>query len=60
MADTNIDRTGPKTPPPGSIFPLAPELKSTPNAAGSAVVSEHLKTLGVQCVGCFPFLTLMA
>ena len=56
MADTNTDRTGPKTPPLGSTFPLAPELKSTPNAAGSAVVSEHL-ILDSRCAvrWMFPF-----
>ncbi|KAG0698935.1 hypothetical protein DFH29DRAFT_834252 [Suillus ampliporus] len=48
MADTTGAKAGPKTPPPG--FNAVPELKlkSTPNAVGSAVVSEHISTLGVE------------
>ncbi|KAG0698095.1 hypothetical protein DFH29DRAFT_1082002 [Suillus ampliporus] len=48
MVDTTGAKAGPKTPPPA--FNAVPELKlkSTPNAVGSAVVSEHISTLGVD------------
>lgn len=48
MADTS-DATGPKTPPgSSSLFP--PEIKSTPNAVGSASMSENIGALGAECV----------
>jgi hypothetical protein len=43
--------TGPKTPPLGTSSPdFVPELKSTPSATGTAVVSEYIDALGVECV----------
>jgi hypothetical protein len=45
MANT-ANATGPKTPPP--TFP--PEIKSTPNAVGTAVVSENISAVGTKCV----------
>ncbi|OAX31911.1 hypothetical protein K503DRAFT_34340 [Rhizopogon vinicolor AM-OR11-026] len=50
--------TGPNTPPPAgssSRFPLG--IKSTPNAAGTAAVSEYIGTLGVDVPGLRPFIT---
>ncbi|KAG0693398.1 hypothetical protein DFH29DRAFT_1084235 [Suillus ampliporus] len=38
--------TAPNTPP--SRVNAAPKLKSTPNAVGSAVISEHISTVGVH------------
>jgi hypothetical protein len=39
----------PETPVRNSDLPT--KLKSTPHSVGSAVVSENIETLGVQCVG---------
>ncbi|KAG1719638.1 uncharacterized protein EDB91DRAFT_1351878 [Suillus paluster] len=47
--------TAPKTPPHG--VDAVPQLKSTPNAVGSAVVSEHISTLGVDVHDIRPWIT---
>ncbi|KAG1720569.1 uncharacterized protein EDB91DRAFT_1280577 [Suillus paluster] len=46
MANTAGTTVAPKTPTHG--VNAAPTLKSTPNAVGSAVISEHISTVGVQ------------
>ncbi|KAG0700633.1 hypothetical protein DFH29DRAFT_613654 [Suillus ampliporus] len=46
MPNNNAGATGPKTPLRNSA--VSAELKSTPHAVGSAVVSEHIGTLGVE------------
>jgi hypothetical protein len=37
-----------KTPPPAGV--LSPEIKSTPNAVGTAVISENMNTIGTKYV----------
>ncbi|KAG0706679.1 hypothetical protein DFH29DRAFT_137520 [Suillus ampliporus] len=48
MANNNAGATGPKTPLRNSAVSPELKLKSTPHAVGSAVVSEHISTLGIE------------
>lgn len=50
MLNSTASAAGSKIPLPGgdSIFP--PKIVSTPNAVGTAVVSENMQTVGVECV----------
>jgi hypothetical protein len=52
MGDSSTSNaTGPTTPPPGTSSPdFVPELKSTPSAVGTAVVSEYIGALGIEYV----------
>ena len=51
MGDSSTSNaTGPQTPPLGTNIPVfVSELKSTPSATGTAVVSEYIDGLGVEC-----------
>ncbi|KAG2134181.1 uncharacterized protein EDB93DRAFT_849610 [Suillus bovinus] len=53
---TNADATAPatSTPPRNSGLPV--DLKSTPHAVGSAVVSEHIDTVGVDVSDVSPWI----
>jgi hypothetical protein len=49
----DADATAPvtSTPPRNSGLPV--DVKSTPQVVGSAVISEHIDTLGVKCIRSF-------
>ncbi|KAG2336803.1 hypothetical protein BDR05DRAFT_970860, partial [Suillus weaverae] len=55
MVNTStVGATAPKTPPHG--VDSGPELKSTPLAVGSAAVSEHISTVGVNVSNVRPWI----
>ncbi|KAG1720577.1 uncharacterized protein EDB91DRAFT_1230992 [Suillus paluster] len=55
MANAAGATVAPKTPTHG--VNAAPTLKSTPNAVGSAVISEHISTVGVQISDLCPWIS---
>jgi hypothetical protein len=52
----NAGATAPKTPPHNSAL-SAEAVKSTPQAVGSAVISEHISTVGVEVNNVRPWIT---
>ncbi|KAG1730187.1 hypothetical protein EDB19DRAFT_2027541 [Suillus lakei] len=52
----NADATAHKTPPRNSALSAEVGLKSTPHAVGSAVVSEHISTVGVEVADVRPWI----
>ncbi|KAG1772956.1 hypothetical protein EV702DRAFT_1281245 [Suillus placidus] len=53
----NAGATTHKTPPRNSALSAEAGLKSTPHAVGSAVVSEHISTVGVEVNNVRPWIT---
>ncbi|KAG1725206.1 hypothetical protein EDB19DRAFT_1948190 [Suillus lakei] len=52
----NPDATAPKTPPRNSVLSAKVGLKSTPRSVGSAVVSEHISTVGIGVANVRPWI----